>query len=108
LLGVSLVVRSDQRRFRHFRRRIDSTFGKSMEKNVTSSAIRARTERQSGQWPYWDTERQPRPAGLFRGGSDSSLALRGTVPRNSVVAVTLEPDGGSGAPTTTPIFTAHA
>jgi anti-sigma-K factor RskA len=52
--------------------------------------------------------RQPRPAGLFRGGPDSSLALRGTVPRNSVVAVTLEPDGGSGAPTTTPIFTAHA
>jgi anti-sigma-K factor RskA len=52
--------------------------------------------------------RQPRPAGLFRGGPDSSLALRGRVPRDGVVAVTLEPAGGSGAPTTTPIFIAHA
>jgi anti-sigma-K factor RskA len=52
--------------------------------------------------------RQPRPAGLFRGGQDSSLALRGRVPQNGVVAVTLEPAGGSRAPTTTPIFTAHA
>ena len=50
----------------------------------------------------------PRPAGLFQGGPDSSLALRGYVPPNAVVAVTLEPVGGSGAPTTTPIFTAHA
>ena len=51
---------------------------------------------------------QPRPAGLFRGGPDSSLALLGSVPRNAVVAVTLEPAGGSPAPTTSPIFTAHA
>jgi anti-sigma-K factor RskA len=50
----------------------------------------------------------PRPAGLFRGGADASLALRGSVPRNAVVAVTLEPAGGSRAPTTTPIFSAHA
>jgi anti-sigma-K factor RskA len=52
--------------------------------------------------------RKPRPAGLFRGGPDSSLALRGTVPENGVVAVTIEPAGGSSAPTSTPIFTAHA
>jgi anti-sigma-K factor RskA len=52
--------------------------------------------------------RQPRPAGLFRGGPDSSLALRGAVPPNAVVAVTLEPAGGSRAPTTAPIFSAHA
>ena len=50
----------------------------------------------------------PRPAGLFRGGPDSSLVLRGSVPRNAIVAVTLEPAGGSRAPTTTPIFSAHA
>jgi anti-sigma-K factor RskA len=50
----------------------------------------------------------PRPAGLFRGGQDSSLTLRGTVPRTAVVAVTLEPAGGSRAPTTTPIFSTHA
>jgi anti-sigma-K factor RskA len=52
--------------------------------------------------------RQPRPAGLFRGGPDSSLALRGSVPRNAVVAVTVEPTGGSSAPTTSPIFSTHA
>jgi anti-sigma-K factor RskA len=52
--------------------------------------------------------RNPRPAGLFRGGPEVSLALRGTVPRNAVVAVTLEPAGGSRAPTTAPIFSAHA
>jgi anti-sigma-K factor RskA len=52
---------------------------------------------------------QPRPAGLFRGGQDSSLTLRGNVPRTAVVAVTLEPAGGSRAPTTSPIFSApHA
>jgi len=50
----------------------------------------------------------PRPAGLFRGGLDSSLALRGSVSPKAVVAVTLEPAGGSRAPTTTPIFSAHA
>jgi anti-sigma-K factor RskA len=52
--------------------------------------------------------RSPRPAGLFRGGQDSSLALRGRMPPNAVVAVTLEPAGGSRAPTTTPIFRTHA
>jgi anti-sigma-K factor RskA len=52
--------------------------------------------------------KQPQPAGLFRGGPDASLALRGSVPRNAVVAVTLEPAGGSSAPTTTPIFSTHA
>lgn len=46
----------------------------------------------------------PRPAGLFRGGPGASLALRGTVPRNAVVAVTVEPAGGSQAPTSAPIF----
>jgi anti-sigma-K factor RskA len=52
--------------------------------------------------------RSPRPAGLFGGGPDASLALRGRVPGNAVVAVTLEPAGGSRAPTTSPIFSAHA
>jgi anti-sigma-K factor RskA len=50
--------------------------------------------------------RAPRPAGLFAGGGSTRLRLRGTVPRNAVVAVTREPAGGSPAPTTQPIFTA--
>ena len=48
----------------------------------------------------------PRPAGLFS-GSTSGLHLRGTVPRHAVVAVTLEPAGGSKQPTTTPLFSAQ-
>jgi anti-sigma-K factor RskA len=49
----------------------------------------------------------PRPAGLFS-GSTSALHLRGTVPQHAVVAVTIEPAGGSTKPTTTPIFSTSA
>jgi anti-sigma-K factor RskA len=47
--------------------------------------------------------RAPRPAGLFP-GSTSAVRLHGTVPSHAIVAVTVEPKGGSRAPTTTPIF----
>jgi len=50
--------------------------------------------------------RSPRPAGLFSGGTDTVLRLRGTVPNHAVVAVTVEPAGGSRQPTTKPFFTA--
>ena len=50
------------------------------------------------------TSGSPRPAGLFPGGATTTLRLRGTVPEHGVVAVTVEPDGGSTAPTTKPIF----
>jgi anti-sigma-K factor RskA len=46
----------------------------------------------------------PRPAGLFPGGGSTTVRLRGTVPRNAVVAVTRERAGGVNAPTTSPIF----
>ena len=49
----------------------------------------------------------PRPAGLFRGGADSTLHLQGKVPPNAIVAVTRERAGGSSAPTMTPILTAR-
>ncbi len=49
----------------------------------------------------------PRPAGLFRGGTDSTLHLQGTVPPNATVAVTRERAGGSSAPTMTPILSAR-
>src|SRR4051812_32177372 len=45
----------------------------------------------------------PRPSGLFL-GSTNAVRLRGAVPKHAVVAVTVEPKGGSGAPTTAPIF----
>ena len=48
--------------------------------------------------------RLPRPAGLFSGGTDTNLRLRGTVPKHAVVAVTVEPTGGSKQPTSKPIF----
>jgi len=47
----------------------------------------------------------PRPAGLFPGGKTTTVRLRGTVPKKAVVAVTVEPAGGSKQPTTTPFFT---
>lgn len=50
----------------------------------------------------------PKPAGLFSGGASETIRLRGTVPRNAVVAVTVERAGGVRAPTTTPIFSARA
>ena len=45
----------------------------------------------------------PRSAGLFRGGN-TTVQLRGTVPKQAIVAVTVEPAGGSKLPTTKPIF----
>jgi anti-sigma-K factor RskA len=50
----------------------------------------------------------PRPAGLFSGGGSTTVRLRGTVPPNAIVAVTIEHAGGARAPTTTPIFSTHA
>jgi anti-sigma-K factor RskA len=47
-----------------------------------------------------------KPAGLFPGGANTTLHLQSTVPRNAVVAVTVERAGGVNKPTTTPIFTA--
>jgi anti-sigma factor RsiW len=46
----------------------------------------------------------PRPAGLFAG---RDVALDGAVPPHAVVAVTVEPSGGSAAPTTTPVVSAR-
>jgi anti-sigma-K factor RskA len=51
--------------------------------------------------------RSPRPAGLFAGGANSMLHLDGTVPKNAVVAVTLERAGGAkNGPTMAPILSA--
>lgn len=49
----------------------------------------------------------PKPAGLFRGGAHTTVHLRGSVPQKAVVAVTVEPAGGSRLPTTKPILTAQ-
>jgi anti-sigma-K factor RskA len=48
--------------------------------------------------------RLPRPAALFRDGRNTTVHLRGTVPKNAVVAVTKEPAGGSKQPTTKPFY----
>jgi anti-sigma-K factor RskA len=46
--------------------------------------------------------RAPVPAGLFRGGATTFVPLQRKVRKGSVVAVTVEPAGGSDAPTTKP------
>ena len=49
------------------------------------------------------------PAGLFRGGSATTrVRLRGSVPPNATVAVTVERAGGASAPTSAPILSARA
>jgi len=47
-------------------------------------------------------KRAPVSAGLFRGGGTTFVPLDGRVKKGSVVAVTVEPAGGSDAPTTKP------
>lgn len=49
----------------------------------------------------------PKPAGLFSGGTTTIIRLKGTVPNDAVVAVTIERAGGVPAPTTTPILSAR-
>jgi len=48
----------------------------------------------------------PRPAGLFPGGAGTTVHLKGTVPQDALVAVTVERAGGVSAPTERPIFSA--
>jgi anti-sigma-K factor RskA len=50
----------------------------------------------------------PQRAGLFPGGASTTIRLQRLVPRNAVVAVTVEPAGGVDKPTTKPIFSAPA
>ena len=50
----------------------------------------------------------PRPAGLFSGATTTIIRLKGTVPNDAVVAVTIERAGGVPAPTTAPILSARA
>jgi anti-sigma-K factor RskA len=50
----------------------------------------------------------PIPAGLFSGEGSATLHLKGNVPQNAIVAVTIERAGGVPAPTTTPIVSASA
>jgi anti-sigma-K factor RskA len=50
------------------------------------------------------TNGSAKPAGLFPGGPGATVRLQGTVPRNAVVAVTVERAGGVESPTTKPIF----
>jgi anti-sigma factor RsiW len=51
---------------------------------------------------------RPIPAGTFPGGGNTTVRLPGLVPRNAVVAVTVERAGGVRAPTTSPILSARA
>jgi anti-sigma-K factor RskA len=50
----------------------------------------------------------PRPAGLFSGGTTTTIHLKRAVPNGALVAVTIERAGGVPAPTTTPILSARA
>jgi anti-sigma-K factor RskA len=50
----------------------------------------------------------PRPAGLFRGGSDAALPLERHVPGGASVLVTVERAGGADAPTQKPFLSVQS
>jgi anti-sigma-K factor RskA len=52
-------------------------------------------------------KRAPTPAGVFRGGGTTFFPIDGRVRKGSVVAVTVEPAGGSRAPTTKPFVVSN-
>ena len=80
--------------------------GANGKATLTVSGLRAAPHGKTYEAWVIPTGRPPRPAGLFSGST--TVRLRGTVPRNAVVAVTVERAGGAPAPTTAPILTARA
>jgi anti-sigma-K factor RskA len=51
----------------------------------------------------------PQPAGTFDGGGDVNVVLLARrVPRDAAVLLTVEPDGGTEAPTSQPFLTVHS
>jgi anti-sigma-K factor RskA len=77
---------------------------------VTSSFSGLDTAPQGKTYEAWVIPKgeAPRPAALFAGGSSTTIRLRVSVPRDAVVAVTVERVGGSKAPTTAPIVSTQA
>ena len=80
--------------------------GANGKATLTVSGLRAAPHGKTYEAWVIPTGRPPRPAGLFSGST--TVRLRGTVPSNAVVAVTVERAGGAPAPTTAPILTARA
>jgi anti-sigma-K factor RskA len=78
--------------------------------NVTLSVSGLSTAPQGKTYETWviPKGKAPIPAGLFSGGCSATVHLRGTVPQNAIVAVTIERAGGARAPTSSPIFSAPA
>ncbi len=52
------------------------------------------------------SDRKPVPAGTFTGGTSIVYDLKGNSSKTQTVAITVEPAGGSPAPTTTPVASA--
>jgi len=51
----------------------------------------------------------PQPAGTFDGGGDVNVVLLARrVPRDAAVLLTVEPDGGTEAPTSQPFLTVQS
>jgi len=78
--------------------------------NVTLSVSGLSTAPQGKTYETWviPKGKAPIPAGLFSGGGSATVHLRGTVPQNAIVAVTIERAGGARTPTSSPIFSAPA
>ena len=96
-LGVSLSQSN------HAPQKWTVAVGQSGKATISFSGLAAAPQGKTYEAWVIPTGHAARPAGLFS-GSTSAVHLSGTVPQHAVVAVTLEPAGGSTKPTTTPIF----
>jgi hypothetical protein len=72
---------------------------------IPSGTSRAPSGRTYQLWFIDGASSKPRPAGTFGGGTGTPDVLAGEVGSAAAVAVTVEPQGGSRQPTTTPVVT---
>jgi len=89
---------------------VTAMFSRDSVGNVTLSVSGLETAPQGKTYEAWviPKGKPPRPAGLFAGGPGATIHLRGTVPQNAIVAVTIERAGGTNAPTSSPVFSSPA
>ena len=94
----------------HAPRPVTMALSRDASGNVTVTFSGLGTVPRSKTYEAWviPKGKAPQRAGLFSGGGDTTLHLKGAVPKGAVVAVTIEPHGGTKAPTTTPIVSARA
>jgi anti-sigma-K factor RskA len=73
---------------------------------LVSSLQSAPTDRVYQVWAIAPTGGAPQSLGIFRGGGQALVKIDRTLPAGTTIAITVEPGGGSKAPTSAPIAAA--